>query len=254
MSTSMKRRLTSWLIASVMSCITFAQAQTDDVLVRTETPLMPAVEVVGLRDPQFIPYSEFFAEIEKFHKLPERNGLTLVLRVVPTRDDIDLDALRVNLVGDDYRRVVPVSKGGRLEVPYDRQALERRADFVFNLRSGSLRPEINVLIRLDRQSLRYADLMHLMQLADKAERTLMTFTQRLIFPHSNALALGFARGTDATVTINSRQGVIVLKANRRGIVGIERSEDLFAENPFVHFNTPPDWVIAAIAPRKTSTD
>jgi hypothetical protein len=173
--------------------------------------------------------------------------------VVPQRDDVELSGLRVQLLGDgDYQRPIEVSKGGRLAVPYDRTALDRNADFVFNVKSGSLKPEVNVLIRFSGRTTSYRDLMDSLKQADKAERELMTFAQRLMFPHSNAVAAGFGDGVKATVTIASaRQGTQRLETDRRGVVGIEFDDELYAENPTVEFSNTPDWLIAAIASRRS---
>jgi hypothetical protein len=212
---------------------------------------LPSIEVVGQRDPQFISYSDFFASIEKFQQLPERDGLSLILRVVPTQPDFDLGNLRVQLVGDHYIRAIPVSKGGRLEVPYDLEALNRRAEFVFNVKSGSLKPELNVLIKLDTLQIPYRELMAALQRADRAERALMTFGQRMMFPHSDAVAIGFGQGTKAVVTLASAKGSMSLVPNNKGIVGIKRDEQLVSENPMVTLSTAPDWVMAAIAASST---
>ncbi|MFO0145566.1 MAG: hypothetical protein ACK54C_09630 [Betaproteobacteria bacterium] len=218
-----------------------------------EDQTLDRVEITEQRDPEFIPYRAVFAYIEKFEQLRERDRIALVLRVVPQRDDVELSGLKVRLVGDgDYTRPIEVSTGGRLAVPYDRSALDHNADFMFNVRSGSLKPEINVLIRFNGQTISYRELMDSLKQADKAERELMTFAQRLMFPHSNAVAAGFGQGVQATVTIESaRLGTQRLETNRRGMVGIEFNDELYAENPAVEFSTAPDWLIAAIAPRKS---
>lgn len=213
--------------------------------------LLPTVEVTVMRDPQFIPYAAFHASVEKFYKLPERDRLQLVLRVVPKRDDIDLRRLRARLEGDGYRRELPVSVGGRLEVPHDPQALASDAAFAFNVKNGSLQPEINVLVRLDGLTHRYADLMKALQQADNAERALMSMTQRLLFPRSNALALGFGAGSSASLQIEGlRSGPLTLTPNARGVIGLPQNEEWLADNPLVQISQAPDWTIAAIAPKR----
>lgn len=247
--TTMKAARHVLILAVLAAGAAGARAQSEEA----RPQVLPAVEVKLQRDPQFIPYKAFFDSIEKFERLRERDRIALILRVVPQHDDVDLSKLRVQLLGDDgYARPIDVSKGGRLAVPYDRMALERNADFVFNVRSGSLKPEVNVLIRTSRQSIPYRDLMDALKQADKAERELMSFAQRLMFPHSDAVAAGFGEGVKASVTIAStRQGPIRLETNRHGVVGIEFSDELYAENPVVEFSSAPDWLIAAIAPRKS---
>jgi hypothetical protein len=221
-----------------------------------EAQTLTRVEITQQRDPEFIPYRDFFASIEKFEQLRDRDRIALILRVVPQRNDLNLSDLKVRLVGDgDYTRPIEVSKGGRLAVPYDRRALDHNADFMFNVKRGSLKPEINVLIRFNGQTTSYRELMDSLKQADKAERELMTFAQRLLFPHSNAVAAGFGEGVRATITIGSaRLGTQRLETNRRGVVGIEFNDELYAENPVVEFSSAPDWLIAAIAPRKSEAN
>lgn len=232
-----------------------ADAVAQESAIAAEVPasaaLRPSVEVSGMRDPQFIPYSVLHASVERFYKLPDRDQLQLILRVVPKRPDVDLTQLRARLEGEDYRLDLRVSPGGRLEVPHDPRALASDAHFLFNVRSGSLQPEINVLVRLQGLSHRYADLMKALQQADTAERALMSRTQRLMFPRSNALALGLGSGSSATVLVEGlRSGPLTLRTNAKGAIPVPKDDDWAADNPLLHFSHAPDWVIASILPER----
>lgn len=239
------------LLSLLLSGSALAQEAPSVEAAASAPAVLPTVEVSVMRDPQFIPYAAFHASVEKFYKLSERDQLQLVLRVVPKRDDIDLRKLRARLEGDGYRRELPVSVGGRLEVPHDPEALSSEASFAFNVKSGSLQPEINVLVKLDGLTHRYADLMKALRQADEAERALMSMTQRLLFPRSDALALGFGAGSQASIVVEGlSSGPLTLSANRKGVIGLPRNEEWLAENPLLHISQMPDWTIAAISPKR----
>jgi len=216
-----------------------------------EPEQLPTVEMKVMRDPEFIPYAAFHASVEKFYKLSERDQLQLVLRVVPKRPELDLSTLKARLEGEGYRRELAVSVGGRLEVPHDPQALASEAGFAFNVKSGSLQPEINVLIKLQGLTHRYADLMKALKQADEAERALMSLTQRLMFPRSNALALGYGKGSQAQLVLEGLNGgPVTLQPNARGVIGLPQSEEWLAENPLVRLSQAPDWTIATIVSKR----
>lgn len=209
-----------------------------------------SVAIVSQRDPQFIPYADFIQAWRKFERVADAQQLELVVRVRPVDPAMDLSSLRVVLVGNDgYKREVPVGAGGKLQIPVDDEALRQQADFRFNVRRGSLAPELSVLLRLSGQQWRYDELMRRMAQADEAERSLMGFAQRLFLPRSDALAFLFPKGSHARLRVQAAQGETVIEASARGTVVLPRRDDWLAENPLVLLSEPPLAVLAGIAPR-----
>lgn len=224
------------------------------VAVEADAPPVASVAIVTQRDPQFIPYADFIQAWRKFSRVADAEQLELVVRVRPVDPAMDLSALRVVLLGQDgYRREVPVLAGGRLQIPVDDEALRQQADFRFNVRRGSLVPELSVLLRLNGQQWRYDELMRRLAQADEAERSLMGFAQRLFIPRSDALAFLFAKGSQARLRVQGAQGETVIPASARGTVLLPRSEAWLAENPLVLLSEPALAVIAGIAPKVPST-
>lgn len=237
--------IVSIFISSTIAITAHAQTAHTDAPQNLDSPEVTEIEVTGERDSEFIPYKEFYENVEKFNALKDRDRISLVLRVTPIKKTVNLETLKVRLAGDDYSTPIQVSRGGLLNVPIEKEALEKNADFVFTGKQGSVRAEVNVLIKVSGKQIKYRDLMDGMKQANAAERALMNFAQRIIFPNSNAIAVGYAPSVKETAVIHSlSQGDIKKNTNSKGILGIEFSEELYAENPMVEFGAEPDWMIA----------
>lgn len=99
-----------------------------------------AVNVKGIRDPDWKPYSAMLKGVERFaekHALAPAAELRFIL--TPRHADVEMRALQLRLESDEASAVIPLSEGNIFVLPVDQAQADAKAELTLNRKTGSVR-------------------------------------------------------------------------------------------------------------------
>ena len=99
-----------------------------------------SVDVKGIRDPDWKPYSAMLKGVRRFeemHALAPTAALRFVLQ--PRRAEVDMNALVLRLESEEAGSAIPLQEKNLFTLPVARDLLDARADLTLNRKAGSVR-------------------------------------------------------------------------------------------------------------------
>ena len=124
-------------IAGLMLCLCGAavQARAD-----TAQAMEPSVNMKGIRDPDWKPYSAMLKGVKRFE---EKHGLApgAQLRFIlePRSADVDMHAIALRLESDEAGMPIPLGERNIFTLPVEQGPLYEKAELTVNRKAGSVR-------------------------------------------------------------------------------------------------------------------
>lgn len=131
-------------IAGLMLCLYGAAVQAQADTAQATEPSMQdetaSVNVKGIRDPDWKPYSAMLKGVKRFE---EKHGLApgAQLRFIlePRRADVDMHAIALRLESDDAAMAIPMGERNIFTLPVEQGPLYEKAELTVNRKAGSVR-------------------------------------------------------------------------------------------------------------------
>ena len=131
-------------IAGLMLCLygaaVQAQADTAQATEPSAQDVAASVNVKGIRDPDWKPYSAMLKGVKRFE---EKHGLApgAQLRFIlePRRADVDMHAIALRLESDDAAMAIPLGERNIFTLPVEQGLLYEKAELTVNRGAGSVR-------------------------------------------------------------------------------------------------------------------
>jgi len=131
-------------IAGLMLCLygaaVQAQADTAQATEPSAQDVAASVNVKGIRDPDWKPYSAMLKGVKRFE---EKHGLApgAQLRFIlePRRADVDMHAIALRLESDDAAMAIPMGERNIFTLPVEQGPLYEKAELTVNRKAGSVR-------------------------------------------------------------------------------------------------------------------
>ncbi|MDO8039851.1 hypothetical protein [Janthinobacterium sp. SUN137] len=107
---------------------------------QAEPDTAASVNVKGIRDPDWKPYSAMLKGVKRFE---EKHGLApgAELRFIlePRRADVDMHAIALRLESDEAGMAIPLGERNIFSLPVEQGALYEKAELTVNRKAGSVR-------------------------------------------------------------------------------------------------------------------
>lgn len=100
----------------------------------------PTVEIKGIRDPDWKPYSAMLKGVKKFsdkHALAPTSELKFIL--IPRRPDVDMQGLQLKLEDGENSSAIPLNEMKVFTLPVDQNLLKTKAELTINRKAGLVR-------------------------------------------------------------------------------------------------------------------
>ena len=131
-------------IAGLMLCLygaaVQAQADTAQATEPSAQDVAASVNVKGIRDPDWKPYSAMLKGVKRFE---EKHGLApgAQLRFIlePRRADVDMHDIALRLESDDAAMAIPLGERNIFTLPVEQGLLYEKAELTVNRKAGSVR-------------------------------------------------------------------------------------------------------------------
>lgn len=107
---------------------------------QTEAAAAASVNVKGIRDPDWKPYSAMLKGVRTFeekHALAPTAELRFILE--PRRADVDMHAIALRLESDEAGMAIPLGERHVFTLPVEQGALYEKAELTVNRKAGSVR-------------------------------------------------------------------------------------------------------------------
>ncbi|OEZ86154.1 hypothetical protein JAB6_18050 [Janthinobacterium sp. HH104] len=131
-------------IAGLMLCLygaaVQAQADTAQATEPSAQDVAASVNVKGIRDPDWKPYSAMLKGVKRFeekHALAPGAQLRFILE--PRRADVDMHAIALRLESDDAAMAIPMGERNIFTLPVEQGPLYEKAELTVNRKAGSVR-------------------------------------------------------------------------------------------------------------------
>ena len=117
-----------------------AQADTAQATEPSAQDVAASVNVKGIRDPDWKPYSAMLKGVKRFE---EKHGLApgAQLRFIlePRRADVDMHAIALRLESDEAGMAIPLGERNIFALPVEQGPLYEKAELTVNRKAGSVR-------------------------------------------------------------------------------------------------------------------
>ena len=131
-------------IAGLMLCLCAAavqaQADTAQATEPSAQDVAASVNVKGIRDPDWKPYSAMLKGVKRFE---EKHGLApgAQLRFIlePRRADVDMHTIALRLESDEAAMAIPLGERNIFTLPVEQGPLYEKAELTVNRKAGSVR-------------------------------------------------------------------------------------------------------------------
>ena len=131
-------------IAGLMLCLCSAavraQADTAQATEPSAQDVAASVNVKGIRDPDWKPYSAMLKGVKRFE---EKHGLApgAQLRFIlePRRADVDMHTIALRLESDEAAMAIPLGERNIFTLPVEQGPLYEKAELTVNRKAGSVR-------------------------------------------------------------------------------------------------------------------
>jgi hypothetical protein len=117
-----------------------AYAATDQAVEQAGQDATASVNVRGIRDPDWKPYSAMLKGVKRFeekHALAPGAELRFILE--PRRPDVDMHAIALRLESDEAGMVIPLGARNVFSLPVELGPLYEKAELTLNRKAGSVR-------------------------------------------------------------------------------------------------------------------
>ncbi|WP_070302342.1 hypothetical protein [Janthinobacterium sp. HH104] len=117
-----------------------AQADTAQATEPSAQDVAASVNVKGIRDPDWKPYSAMLKGVKRFeekHALAPGAQLRFILE--PRRADVDMHAIALRLESDDAAMAIPMGERNIFTLPVEQGPLYEKAELTVNRKAGSVR-------------------------------------------------------------------------------------------------------------------
>ncbi|WP_425254547.1 hypothetical protein ACPJXG_13470 [Janthinobacterium sp. NFX145] len=117
-----------------------AQADTAQATEPSAQDVAASVNVKGIRDPDWKPYSAMLKGVKRFeekHALAPGAQLRFILE--PRRADVDMHALALRLESDEAGMAIPLNERNIFSLPVEQGPLYEKAELSVNRKAGSVR-------------------------------------------------------------------------------------------------------------------
>ncbi|MEG1053127.1 MAG: hypothetical protein RSF79_13915 [Janthinobacterium sp.] len=117
-----------------------AYADTDQAVEPSGQEAAASVNVKGIRDPDWKPYSAMLKGVKRFeekHGLAPGAQLRFILQ--PRRADVDMHTVTLRLESDEAGMVIPLGEGNIFTLPVEQGPLYEKAELTVNRKAGSVR-------------------------------------------------------------------------------------------------------------------
>ncbi|MCM2564748.1 hypothetical protein [Janthinobacterium kumbetense] len=107
---------------------------------QAEPDTAPSVNVKGIRDPDWKPYSAMLKGVKRFeekHALAPGAELRFILE--PRRADVDMHAIALRLESDEAGMAIPLGERNIFSLPVEQGPLYEKAELTVNRKAGSVR-------------------------------------------------------------------------------------------------------------------
>lgn len=132
-------KISSLLLCSCCAMV-YAHAEQDPPAMQAEQEAAASVNVQGIRDPDWKPYSAMLKGVGRFeekHALAPVAELKFMLQ--PRRADVDMRALELRLESEDASVPIPLLEGNIFTLPAAPASHDAKAELTLNRKSGSVR-------------------------------------------------------------------------------------------------------------------
>ena len=130
--------------AGLLLCLCGAAAQacadTEPAVEQAGQDAAASVNVKGIRDPDWKPYSAMLKGVKRFeekHALAPGAELKFILE--PRRADVDMHAIALRLESDDAGMAIPLGERNIFSLPVEQDPLYDKAELTVNRKAGSVR-------------------------------------------------------------------------------------------------------------------
>ncbi|OBV41571.1 hypothetical protein [Janthinobacterium psychrotolerans] len=137
---TMRALQTASLLVSVCCNSALAQADKPQPIAPSGDEATSSVNIKGIRDPDWKPYSAMLKGINRFqekHELAPAAELRFILD--PRRADIDMNALQLRLESEEAGQAIPLGEKNIFTLPVEQGPLYAKADLTLNRKAGSVR-------------------------------------------------------------------------------------------------------------------
>ena len=117
-----------------------ACADTDQAVEQAGQDAAASVNVKGIRDPDWKPYSAMLKGVKRFeekHALAPGAQLRFILE--PRRPDVDMHAIALRLKSDEAGMVIPLGERNIFTLPVEQGPLYEKSELTVNRKAGSVR-------------------------------------------------------------------------------------------------------------------
>lgn len=135
-----KIRLVSLALAGCFCAQAVAAASIAEPERHSEENIDSVVGVVGIRDPDWKPYSAMLKGVRRFkemHDLAPTAELQFIL--IPRRSGVDMNALQLRLQNDEASLHIPLREGNIFTLPEEPELAQDKAELTLNRAAGSVR-------------------------------------------------------------------------------------------------------------------
>ncbi|WFR77299.1 hypothetical protein P9875_16380 [Janthinobacterium rivuli] len=131
-------------IAGLLLCLCAAAVQAQEETVQAVEPAgqeaAASVNVKGIRDPDWKPYSAMLKGVKRFeekHVLAPGAQLRFILE--PRRAEVDMHAIALRLESDEAGMAIPLGERNIFSLPVEQGPLYEKAELSVNRKAGSIR-------------------------------------------------------------------------------------------------------------------
>lgn len=131
---------TARLLACLCGVVAAACACAEPPMEASAEETAASVNVKGLRDPDWKPYSAMLKGVKRFnekHALAPAAQLKFILQ--PRRPDVDMRALLLRLESEESSTAIPLEEGNVFTLPVEQGQIDAKAELTINRKSGSVR-------------------------------------------------------------------------------------------------------------------
>ena len=130
--------------AGILLCLCSVAAQacaeTEPAVEQAAQDAAASVNVKGIRDPDWKPYSAMLKGVARFEeKLARAPGAELKFILEPRRADVDMHGIALRLEGDEAGLAIPLGERHIFSLPVGQGPLYDKAELTVNRKAGSVR-------------------------------------------------------------------------------------------------------------------
>jgi len=188
----------AWWLSTI---VPFACAQTPSADEKVQS-----VQFKGICDPAMLPYQKAYDMISKIRDASSGH-VQLVFRITSRESHAPIKDMSITIQGGKTYETLDISSAGYFSIPMNKEAYDDNADFISNVKKGTVEVGMFFVPNLPTDKINYADIVEVVKDAKLARADIVPWYWRIVMPTIGGIGICYPDDRQ-TVLIQRTRGEI----------------------------------------------